>query len=248
MDRFEYRMQRAQWKAERRRHRSPAGGILFGGIIVAIGLLLLLDNMHIIRMRDVWQYWPLILVVFGLSRIFECHTPSSLIWGGLVAVIGALLFLDNLNILIIDFNFIWPLILIAFGLSLLWRTLDRTFFDTAGVAAGPSNTIMAVFSGGKRKIDSGEFKGGDVLAIFGGVELDLRGAKMSGEQAVVDVNATFGGLEIRVPETWSVVVKTVAIFGGVDDKTIPPKPDPNVPTPRLVLTGTVVFGGVSIKN
>jgi predicted membrane protein len=249
MDRYEYRMQRAQWKAERRRHRSPAAGILFGGLIVAAGLLLLLNNMNIIRMRDVWEYWPIILVVFGLSRIFECHTPSSLIWGGLVAGIGALLFLDNLHILTIDFNFIWPLILIAFGLSLLWRAVDRRFFDNAApVFAGPSNSIMAVFSGGKRKIDSADFKGSDVLAIFGGVEIDLRDAKISGEQAVIDVNATFGGVEIRVPETWSVVVKTVAIFGGVDDKTIPPKPDPNVPAPRLVLTGTAVFGGVSIKN
>jgi hypothetical protein len=43
-------------------------------------------------------------------------------------------------------------------------------------------------------------------------------------------------------------VKTVAIFGGVDDKTIPPKADPNTPTPHLVLTGTALFGGVSIKN
>jgi hypothetical protein len=38
------------------------------------------------------------------------------------------------------------------------------------------------------------------------------------------------------------------VFGGVDDKTIPPKPDPNAPAPCLVLTGTTVFGGVSIRN
>jgi hypothetical protein len=45
-----------------------------------------------------------------------------------------------------------------------------------------------------------------------------------------------------------VEVKTVAVFGGVDDKTIPPKSDPNTPAPCLVLTGTTVFGGVSVRN
>ena len=243
-------MQRAQWKAERWHHRSGSGGIFIGGLIVAIGLLLLLDNMHVIHMRDVWHYWPLILVVFGLSRIVECHTPSSLIWGGLVALVGALLFLDNLNILMIDFSFIWPLILIAFGLSLLWRAVDRRkrMDGTAPASSDASSSVMAVFSGAKRKVVAQDFKGLDVLALFGGVDVNLREAKIAGEEAVVDVNATFGGVELKIPDTWSVIVKTVAIFGGVDDKTIPPKTDPAVPTPRLVLTGTALFGGVSIKN
>jgi predicted membrane protein len=107
---------------------------------------------------------------------------------------------------------------------------------------------MAIFGGTQRKIAAQDFKGGDALAIFGGLELDLRGAKMAGDRAVLDVNATFGGVELRVPESWHVEVKTVAVFGGVDDKTIPPKSDPNTPAPCLVLTGTTVFGGVSVRN
>jgi predicted membrane protein len=233
----------------RRRHHSPASGLFFGGVIVAIGLLLLLDNMHIIRMRDVWQYWPLLLVVFGLSRIVECHTPSSLIWGGLVALIGGLIFLDNLYPGMINFNFIWPLIIIAFGLTLLWKALERRkSLDGVDVSTDPSTSMMAIFGGTQRKIAAQDFKGGDALAIFGGLELDLRGAKMAGDRAVLDVNATFGGVELRVPESWHVEVKTVAVFGGVDDKTIPPKSDPNTPAPCLVLTGTTVFGGVSVRN
>ena len=233
----------------RRRNRSPHGGLFFGGLVVVAGLALLLNNMHIIHMRDVWQYWPVLLVVFGLSRIVECHTPSSLIWGGMVALVGALILLDNLNILMIDFSFIWPLIIIAFGLSLLWKALERRkSLEGVDVSTGPSSSMMAIFGGVQRKISSQDFTGGDALAIFGGMELDLRGAKMAGNQAVLDINATFGGVEVRIPETWNVLVKTVGVFGGVEDKTIPPKPDPNSPPPCLVLTGTTVFGGVSVKN
>jgi len=38
------------------------------------------------------------------------------------------------------------------------------------------------------------------------------------------------------------------VFGGVNDKTIHPKPDPNVKTPRLVITGAVIFGGITLRN
>lgn len=251
MDRYEYRVARENLRALRHRRHSGAGGLFIGGLIVAVGLMLLLDNMRIIHMRDVWQYWPVILIIFGLSRIVECHTPSSLIWGGVLSLIGGLLLVDNLNLLNIDFNFIWPLIIIAFGLSMLWKTLERRkYMEDAGTptSTDPSSSVMAIFSGTKRKVISNDFKGLDVLALFGGAEVNLREAKIVGDQAVIDVNATFGGVELKIPETWDVVVKTMAIFGGVDDKTIPPKPDPNIPTPHLVLTGTALFGGVSIKN
>jgi len=251
MDREEYErwMQKRELRKLRHRHRSASGGLFFGGLVVAAGLLLLLNNMGIVHMREIWHYWPVLLVAFGLSRIVECHTPSSLIWGGMVALVGALILLDNLNVLVIDFNFIWPLIIIAFGLTMLWKALERRK-STEGldVSTDPSNSMMAIFGGVQRKIASQDFKGGDALAIFGGMELDLRGAKMAGNQAVLDISATFGGVEVRVPESWSVLVKIVGVFGGVEDKTIPPKPDPNAPPPCLVLTGTTVFGGVSVKN
>jgi len=248
-DEFERWAHKRELRKMRHRHRSASSGVFFGGIVVAIGLGLLLNNMGIIRMHDIWHYWPVLLVAFGLSRIVECHTPSSLIWGGMVALVGALILLDNLNILMIDFNFIWPLIIIAFGLSLLWKAVEaRKSISGVDVSSDPSTSMMAIFGGLQKKIAAQDFKGGDALALFGGVDLDLRGAKMAGEKAVLDINATFGGVEIRIPDNWNVLVKIVGVFGGVEDKTIPPKPDPNVPAPCLVLTGTTVFGGVSVKN
>lgn len=239
-DRYESRFRRG-------RYRSPAAGVILGGIVVAIGLLLLLGNMHIIRIRDLWEYWPLILVAFGIARIVESRTPSSTVSGGLVAIVGALLFLDSLNLFVFDFRVLWPVVVIAFGVSMLWRAVDRNRFAVGSSSStDPSFSYIAIFSGGKRRIDSGEFHGGDVLAIFGGYTLDLRGASMQGDQAVVDINAMFGGVEIKVPETWTVVVKAMGIFGGIDDKTIPPAP--SAPAHRLVLTGVTLFGGCSIRN
>ena len=258
-ERFERRWERLErmrdWKRSdrmrRHRHHSPASGIIFGGLIIAIGLFLLLDNLHIIRARDVWQFWPLILVAFGLARIVESRSPARLLWGGLLAGAGVLLFLDNLELLppFLDFSVIWPLILIAFGASLLLRAVERKkYLDAASAADDSGGNWIAVFSGGKRRIDSGEFRHADILAVFGGFQVDLRGASIPDEQAVIDVNAMFGGVEIRVPETWSVIPKCIGIFGGIDDKTIPPKIEPEAKRQRLVVTGVAIFGGVSIRN
>ena len=71
---------------------------------------------------------------------------------------------------------------------------------------------------------------------------------MTVDEAVIDVNVVFGEVEVRVPETWIVINRAAVVFGGVNDKTIHPKPDPNVKTPRLVITGAVIFGGLNLRN
>jgi len=237
----------------RRRYRSPASGIIIGAMIAGIGLLLLLDNMDIVRFHDMWQFWPAILIVFGVVRIIEHPSPAGYIWGGTLMGIGSLLLLRNLHILYFDFdiwNLIWPFLLIAFGLSMLWKSMNRHRYAVDGSSVSdPQCSLMAIFGGGKRRIDSQDFKGGDVVAIFGGYQIDLRDAAIpNGGQAILDVNAIFGGVDIRVPQTWNVQVKVLPLFGGCDDKTEAAKPEPNTQPPTLTITGYTIFGGASIKN
>jgi hypothetical protein len=55
----------------------------------------------------------------------------------------------------------------------------------------------------------------------------------------------WGGIEIRVPEDWTVVSKVVPVMAGVEDKTRPPQ---GATAHRLVLRGLALMGGVEIKN
>ena len=71
---------------------------------------------------------------------------------------------------------------------------------------------------------------------------------MTVEQAVIDVNVVCGGLEVRVPENWLVVNRAATIFGGVEDKTVQSRVEPNAKAPIVVITGSVVFGGISLRN
>jgi predicted membrane protein len=95
-----------------------------------------------------------------------------------------------------------------------------------------------------------DFQGGQITAVFGGVEIDLTDANMQADEATLDINAIFGGIEIRLPETWQVAFRGTPIFGGISDKTrIRRSTDPSDPRRKvLILSGAVIFGGVEIKN
>ncbi len=251
-DRIQEKMERVHDRMSRRHHHSGSSGIVIGGIIVVIGLLILLDNLGIVRVHDLWRYWPVLLIVFGVAKILDAHATAGYLWGGVIALIGALFLLDNLDIVVFNPELIWPLLLIAFGLSMLFRSLDRKRYlatpATGPIDAGSSCNAYAVFGGSKRRVDTPDFRGGDAVAVFGGVEFDLRGASMTADQAVIDVNVVCGGLEVRVPESWTIINRAMTIFGGVEDKTAQSKLEPNTKSPHLVITGSVVFGGISLRN
>lgn len=105
--------------------------------------------------------------------------------------------------------------------------------------------IMALMGGVSRGNNSTAFRGADLLAIMGGLEIDLRKAAIHGE-AVIDLFVMWGGIEIRVPPDWTVTSHVVPLMGGVDDKTRPPQ-TAHVEH-HLVLRGVALMGGVEVKN
>jgi predicted membrane protein len=100
-------------------------------------------------------------------------------------------------------------------------------------------------SGVRRTLTSQDFKGGQLTAIMGGCEVDLRHASISGGTAVLDLFAFWGGIDIKVPQDWRVVVEGTPFLGGFEDKTLQ---QPGDASKRLVIRGTVIMGGAEITN
>ena len=133
---------------------------------------------------------------------------------------------------------------------MMWGSLERRNVPLPNLDPRTSFNETVVFGGIERRITTRNFQGGRVLTVFGGVELDLREAEIEGNEAVVQIDAIFGGCEIRVPDHWHVLSAGNGMFGGYSDKSRQSPPDGASATERktLILRGTVVFGGVEIKN
>jgi predicted membrane protein len=105
---------------------------------------------------------------------------------------------------------------------------------------------VSVFGGVNKTILSKNFRGGEIVNIFGGAELDFTQADING-RVVIDITQIFGGTKIIVPSNWQVVSDLAAVFAGVDDKRIRSTASPNNDK-VLVLTGTSIFAGVDIRS
>jgi hypothetical protein len=231
--------------------------LALGAVILSAGVVLLLDQQGLVSADRVFQYfWPVIFIAFGLSFL-ECKDRRIL--GFILLTIGTLLILENLGIAHINFGLIWPLIVIGIGVLLIWRTIKPTgagsnsfpWWNTLHFGGADSDSEfnhVAVFSGFKRRTNSKAFRGGKILAVFGGFQIDLRQADIEGDFAVIEAISFMGGGEIKVPYTWRVSMDGIGLMGGYVDETDPVPATNSAPQKRLIVKGAAIMGGVVVKN
>jgi hypothetical protein len=219
------------------------GQLISGLVLLSLGVLFTLDNLDIVRVGAVLRYWPVVLLLVGVSQIVQARSAAGMIGGSIWILIGGVLLGERLNLISNVFRF-WPLLLVAIGLYVIRQSFDRR--DPPPADRSDRVSAVAVLGGFDRRVIATTFQGGDVTALMGGGKLDLREATMPpGTEAIVDVTTMMGGFEIRVPETWNVLVEIVPFMGGYEDKTAHPT-DPAAP--RLRIRGFVMMGGVDIRN
>ena len=104
--------------------------------------------------------------------------------------------------------------------------------------------LAAVFDGIELASHAKAFRGGGLLAWFGGIDLDLREAQLA-PGAQLSVHTLFGGVNIKTPTGWRVESNVKTVMGGVDARQAEsPEPD----APLLTLEGAAVFGGVAVSS
>ena len=250
MEPTNYREFRREFRPKRRHEYQS--GVVPGLILVGIGALFFLNNLHIIYVREWVAYWPVILIAAGIAGLVDNSFAGGRAGGAVLTAVGTILLARNLGYLDLRVRDLWPLLLIGLGLLMLFQRAGfiaevRGWSDNQSVSENRLN-LNAVFGGGKRKVVTPDFQGGTVSAVFGGFDINLRKADIAGDSAVMHVDTIFGGAEIKIPETWRADVQGVGIFGGYTDETVPPDPG-HFPNPkRLIVKGTAVFGGVVVKN
>jgi predicted membrane protein len=223
--------------------------VVLGLLVILMGLLFLLDNLDLIEIRRVLTFWPMVFIIAGAVKLCDTQSRNGQLLGGGLIGLGVLMILDRMDI--IDFNIrtLWPLFLIGAGAFVLYKALDaRRSGSTASLkdGAGPGSDVVdvaAILGGFERRVTTQNFRGGEITAVMGGCSLDMRTASIQ-DEAVINVFAFWGGVTLKCPPDWTVVLQGTPIMGGFEEKTATPPHSQK----RLIIRGYAIMGGVEVRN
>ncbi|WP_298650498.1 DUF5668 domain-containing protein [uncultured Proteiniphilum sp.] len=242
-------------------HHSPKSkGIIFGLLLIIAGLLFLSFNFGWIdaALRPILFSWPMIFIVLSIISFSKRDYSFGVIWliAGLFFLLPRIAEAYPGSISGVDTDFAriyWPVLLILLGLVLVFRIGSGRGGRRHGykqIGADSTENVNGridknvLFGGSESIFLDPVFNGGSINATFGGVVLDLRRTTLPEGETYLDIDATFGGIELYIPGDWWIETRFQTVLGGVEDSRIVSQPDY---TRKLILQGNLTFGGCEIR-
>ena len=93
--------------------------VMWGLVLIAVGVIFLLDRMDLVDVRSLWHYWPLLIVAAGINQTIGYPSAREFSNGLWTVFIGLWLFAVFENILGLTFRNSWPLFLLMWGLQMV---------------------------------------------------------------------------------------------------------------------------------
>ena len=173
--------------------------LILAGLLAAFGVIFTLVNVGFIHVHFNDDSWPLSLLFLGLGI------------GGLAKV------LDTGNsrwrrAMRSDPATVDP----NAQTTTPWPTRENWtgWSQSAETNNSPVIDNVAVMAGIKRRVESVNFQGGTLTAIWGSIEIICggRACRRGQNSVVVDANAVMGSIKLRIPETWRVAWNGLSIM------------------------------------
>jgi predicted membrane protein len=230
--------------------RGKAAGL--GVLVIAAGLLLLARNTGFLdeSVGRIVFSWEMLLIAIGVVNILWRQS----FWSGvaLITMGGFFLLVNFYHMPFSTWKLFFPALIILAGLQMIFgpsklkKRLNKGPLFAQTMGSEDYFEDIAVFGGGERKIVTPQFKGGRMIATFGGSKIDLSHSGITaGDRPVIEVLAIFGGTTLIVPADWNVKVEVFNIFGGYVDKRIASHSDYSK---TLIIKGLTIFGGGEVKS
>jgi predicted membrane protein len=229
-------------------------------IFVVAGIVILGHNVGVVNdyAYRIIISWQMLLIVWGIASLIK----RNLMLGCLFFGIGIYFLLPHITgidgTLLSDY---WPVLLILFGLILLfqrhkspwhrWHHHPRYYNKNGGAKRTEQVTdgfvtVDVSFGNSRHIVLDPVFRGADLDASFGSIILDLRRTTLEGPETYIDVDCSFGGVEIFVPSHWCLLTEIDNTCGSCEDKRYTTQEIDM--EHKLILRGDVSFGALEIKN
>ncbi|MCL1808673.1 MAG: hypothetical protein FWG42_02775 [Clostridiales bacterium] len=158
----------------------------------------------------------------------------------------------------------WPLLVAALFLSIAFSTMFRKrrfreyfkhhrFYHEGKSAGSYEGTVEylddeeiecgASFCASTKYIHCDNLRKAKIYSSFGALKIFFDNAKLDPSGAVMDVDCSFGAIEMYVPKSWRIENRIVASLGAVEMKN---KCAEDAQGPKLTLNGRVSLGAVNI--
>lgn len=210
---------------------------IWGAVLIILGVFVALRSFNVINGSIFFTgWWTLFIIVPSAISFITNHNKF---WDGSFFLIGVA-FLMAANKWYINYDNVWAIALCLFLINIGISIMSGGKAKKAHVRVGDSQSFIGIFSSCNEK--PVQFNGGTAVAVFGGVDIDLRDVVFSQDVYLTAVSV-FGGVDIYINDNINVICSTANIFGGTDNEQQPI--DGNK---TLYIDGCAVFGGIDIKK
>ncbi|MBQ8634515.1 MAG: hypothetical protein IJ420_13020 [Lachnospiraceae bacterium] len=247
-----------------------ANGLFIGLLFIVVGFLYACSALDFIDFSIFFPgWWTLFIIVpclYALTRRNEDKT------GPVIGLIIGICFLINAQDIDFHIDF-FPMALAVLCILIGWKLIfpgkkkeqkhvevnfnsetgekevvinDVKFDNTYTKNSNGYVNASAILGGKDIRVDNECFTGADICVVMGAIDLNLRNAIIS-EDVYINVSAVMGGIDIYVPANVRVVTDGCStIMGGIDVNTSYANFQ-TADTPRVIITGSCVMGGIDIQ-
>jgi len=165
-----------------------AGNLWGGLLLIALGVMFLLDNMNYLDFGEVLRtYWPALLILLGISVLLRRTVFSPTSSGSAPG-----------------------------GASAPSAEVHEVFGDRAERTDTEQVNYSSVFGDITLRLVSASFKGGTISTVFGDATLDLTSASLAEGENRLKVSGVFGDLRVLLASSTPYALSGSSLFGAVE--------------------------------